>query len=337
MAVTSPELVIARGSLAGEILPERIGRDRAVVLTQPGAADFAALVVDGIASTGLAVDLVVVPDGEAAKTIEAAGELYTRLNRLGLARGDTVVAVGGGAVTDVGGFVAATYLRGIEAVYCPTTLLGAVDAAIGGKTGVNVGGKNLVGVFSQPARIVVDIDVLDQLPIHLRRQGMAEALKTGLVGDPDLVDLLERDGLDADTGEVVERAVAVKTDVVAEDYRESGRRAILNYGHTIGHAVEVVTGVSHGEAVAIGMMAAGAVSADQTGFTGQNRQRTIIERLGLPTSAVFDRGPARQLVDLDKKRDTSGLRMVLLEAVGRPVVQPVDDEMIDLALSAISG
>ena len=336
MVVNSPEVVIARGSLAGEILPERTGRERAVVLTQPGAAEVAAVVLAGMESAGLSADLIVVPDGEDAKTIEAAGDLYARLNGLGLARGDTLVAVGGGAVTDVGGFVAATYLRGIEAVYCPTTLLGAVDAAIGGKTGVNVGGKNLVGVFSQPTRIVIDIDVLDGLPVDLRRQGMAEALKTGLVGDPDLVDLLGRDGLDADTGEVVRRSVAVKTEVVAEDYRESGRRAILNYGHTIGHAVEIVVGVSHGEAVAIGMVAAGAVSAHQTGFPEQDRQRSIIEKLGLPTSAGFGPGPVRRLIDLDKKRDTSGIRMVLLESIGRPVIRPVDDDMIDLALATIS-
>jgi 3-dehydroquinate synthase len=334
--LTSPEIVIGRGSLAGEILPKRAGRERAVVLTQPGAAAIARRVFDEIASSNLSVDLVVAPDGEEAKTVDAAADLYVRLNRLGLTRSDTLVAVGGGAVTDVGGFVAATYLRGIEAVYCPTTLLGAVDAAIGGKTGVNVGGKNLVGVFSQPTRIVIDIDELDRLPTDLRRQGMAEALKAGLVADPVLVDLLESDGLQSDLGEVVERAVAVKTAVVAEDYREGGRRAILNYGHTIGHGVEVVAGISHGEAVAIGMVAAGEVSARQAGFTGQERQRAIIDSLGLPTSAGFDQEQARRLIALDKKRDASGIRMVLLEAVGRPILRPVDDEMIDFALNAVS-
>lgn len=336
MPVTSSEIVIAPGALAGEILPPRPERERVAVLSQEGAAGSARLVLDGLAETGLQAELIVVPDGEEAKTLAAAGDMYMHLNALGLTRADTLVAVGGGAVTDVGGFVAATYLRGIEAVYCPTTLLGAVDAAIGGKTGINVGGKNLVGVFSQPTRIVIDVEVLDRLPAHLRRQGMAEALKAGLVADPRLVDLLERDGLEADTGEVVQRAVDVKTAVVAEDYRESSRRAILNYGHTIGHAVEVVAGVSHGEAVAIGMVAAGAASAHLTGFVDQDRQRSIIERLGLPTSAVFEFGRVRELIDLDKKRDSSGLRMVLLEAIGRPVVRSVDDEIIRLAMTAIA-
>jgi len=337
VVVTSSEIVIAAGSLAGAIVPPRADRERVAVLSQEGAKEPAHQVRSGLAAAGLRAEIIMVPDGEEAKTIDVAGKIYAQLNALGLTRADTLVAVGGGAVTDVGGFVAATYLRGIEAVYCPTTLLGAVDAAIGGKTGINVGGKNLVGVFSHPSRIIIDIEVLDRLPADLRRQGMAEALKAGLVADARLVDLLERDGLDADTGEVVERAIAVKNTVVAEDYREASRRAILNYGHTVGHAVEVVAGVSHGEAVAIGMVAAGAASALVTGFEDQDRQRAIIERLGLPTSAVFDFDPVRQLIDLDKKRDSSGVRMVLLEAIGRPVVHPVDDEIIALAIAAIAS
>ena len=334
MGVALPEVVIGRGVLGAGVLPPRENRSIAVVLTQAGASRYAERVADGLAcDRRLVVEL---PDGDAAKTLEVAGRTYATLNRHGLTRHDTIVAVGGGALTDVAGFVAATYLRGIEAVYCPTTLLGAVDAAIGGKTGLNVDGKNLVGVFAHPARIIIDVAVLEQLPPHLLRQGMAEVLKAGLIGDVELVELLDRAGLEADLEEVVRRAVAVKTGVVAEDFRESGRRAVLNYGHTIGHAVEIAAGISHGEAVAVGMVAAGAVSEAATGFDAADRQREIIERLGLPTGAGFDRGRALDLIHLDKKRDASGIRMVLLEEPGKPVVRTVSAEQVGLGLDAIT-
>ncbi|MBT8247274.1 MAG: 3-dehydroquinate synthase [Acidimicrobiia bacterium] len=338
MAVSHPDIVIGRGALADEILVPRDGRTRVAILSQDTAMGMARPLGERLAATGLAVEVIALPDGEAAKTLEVAQDVYLALNRMGMTRHDSLVAVGGGSVTDLGGFVAATYLRGIEAVYCPTTLLGAVDAAIGGKTGVNVGGKNLVGVFAHPTRIVIDLEVLAALPAPLMRQGMAEVLKAGLVGDLELVALLERDGLTADLEAVVGRAVDVKVAVVRDDFREAGRRAILNYGHTIGHAVEVSAGLSHGEAVAIGMVAAGAVSEELTGFAASDRQTSIIEKLGLPTSApALDRDEAKRLVGLDKKRDSTGVRMVLLEAIGHPVVKPVDDATIDLALDAVTA
>jgi 3-dehydroquinate synthase len=337
MAVTAPDVVLGPGALKGPVLPDRPDRRRVAVVTHRGAVAIARGLCQGLAAGGMTAELIEVPDGEAAKSIEVATDVYRRLNRMGMTRADTVLAVGGGAVTDLAGYVAATYLRGVEAVYCPTTLLGAVDAAIGGKTGINLDGKNLVGVFRQPARVVIDIEILQALPIELLRQGLAEALKAGLIADPDLVDLLERDGSDADLTDVVERAVRVKLAIVEEDFTESGRRALLNYGHTIGHAVEVAAGVSHGEAVAIGMVAAGAVAAHTIGFAAAARQRAIIERLGLPTAADFDRLEARALIGLDKKRDMSGVRMVLLEDVGRPVVMTVSEESIDLGLDAAAG
>jgi len=337
MAVVGSDILIKRGALEEELLPAREGRSRVAVLSQAGAIGVARTVHDRLAASGLTVELVTVPDGEDAKSLDVARDTYLALNQMGMTRHDSIVAVGGGSVTDLGGFVAATYLRGIEAIYVPTTLLGAVDASIGGKTGVNVGGKNLVGVFAHPARIVIDLDVLDALPDHLRRQGMSEALKAGLIGDPDLVVLLEQRGLGADLKEVVSRAVAVKTGIVEADFREAGQRAMLNYGHTVGHAVEMSAGVSHGEAVAIGMVAAGAVSAALAGFTGAERQRTIIESLGLPVVVPGepDRGDLLELIGLDKKRDASGIRMVLLEAIGSPVLKTVDDDLIETALNAI--
>ena len=337
MAVIPPDIVLGSGVLDLPVLADRPDRRRVAVVTHRGAVAIARRVCEQVTADGMAAELIEVPDGEDAKSIEVAAEVYRRLNRMGMTRADTVLAVGGGAVTDLAGFVAATYLRGVEVVYCPTTLLGAVDAAIGGKTGINLDGKNLVGVFRQPARVVIDIEILAALPIELLRQGMAEALKVGLIADPDLVDLLERHGCDADLTVVVERAVRVKLAIVGEDFTESGRRAVLNYGHTIGHAVEVAAGVSHGEAVAIGMVAAGAVAAHLVGFAGAGRQRAIIERLGLPTTAEFDRAQARALVGLDKKRDLSGVRMVLLEEIGRPVVIAVPEEAVELGLAAAAG
>ncbi|MDH3539732.1 MAG: 3-dehydroquinate synthase [Acidimicrobiia bacterium] len=337
MAVTVSEIIIGRGAFAAQVLPPRPERRRVAILCQPGARAIALGINESLAAGGLEVAMIEVPDGEAAKTMHTAERIYLELNRRGLSRYDTVLAVGGGAVTDLGGFVAATYLRGIEAVYCATTLLGAVDAAIGGKTGINVGGKNLVGVFAHPTRIVIDLEVIQALPEHLRTQGMAEVLKAGLVGDRELVGLLERDGLAADIEEVVTRAVAVKQGVVDGDFREAGQRAVLNYGHTIGHAVELAAGISHGEAVALGMVAAGSVSRQLVGFEDAPRVERIIERLGLPVRAPshLDRRRLPDLIGLDKKRDSSGLRMVLLEAIGRPVLHPVDQATVESALDAI--
>jgi 3-dehydroquinate synthase len=279
---------------------------------------------------------MVLPDREDAKTLAIAGTAYEWLATMGINRHDTVVAVGGGSVTDLAGFVAATYLRGIEAVHVPTTLLGAVDAAIGGKTGVNLGGKNLVGAFHHPTRVVIDLDLLDRLPAELKREGMAEALKAGLIADPALFDHLAEAGLDADLEFVVPRAVKVKANVVGEDFRESGIREILNYGHTIGHAVEIAAGLSHGHAIAIGMVAAGRIAKETLGFEESDKQDGAIARLGLPVHAAgLARGGVLSILAQDKKRDRGGMRMVLLRSIGDPVVLPVDGRSIDQGLEAI--
>ena len=331
-------VVVGRGVLdAATVLGERPGRARVAVLAQPGEpARIGAALVDGVGAGGLAAALRVLPDGEAAKTLTVAGDVYEWLAGLGLTRDDTVVGVGGGALTDLAGFVAATFLRGIEAVYIPTTLLGAVDAAIGGKTGLNLGAKNLVGSFHHPARVVIDADLLDALPTALRREGAAEALKAGLIGDPGLVALYERDGLAADLAEVVRRAVAVKAAVVGLDFRDRGDRVHLNYGHTVGHAVEVAAAMGHGPAVAVGMVAAGRASALVAGFADEARQREVIARLGLPASAPgADGEKVRRLLGLDKKRDGTGLRMVLLERIGRPLLEHVGAATVEAALAAV--
>ncbi len=309
---------------------------RVAVLCQEPAASAAAQVGAALEGLGLKVHSRFVPDREAAKTLAVAEDCYRWLNGLEMTRYDTIIGVGGGALSDLAGFVAATYLRGVPVILVPTTLLGAVDAAIGGKTAVNVEGKNLVGVFRHPERVVVDLEVLAELPQELLREGSAEALKVGMIADPAIVDLYARDGLGAELREIVVRAVAVKAEIVSGDFRESGRRALLNYGHTVGHALETVANLSHGEAVGLGMVAAAAASEHVTGFAGGRRQNDVIAGLGLPVRApAVEIAQVRFLMNLDKKRDDSGLRMVLLEDVGKPVLRSVDDTTLGVALAAI--
>jgi len=331
------EVIVGRGVLdASTVLGDREGRRIAAVFTQPSVATGARRLAAEIDGAGLQTGVRVLPDGEEAKTLAEAEACYRWLGDLGVTRGDTVVAMGGGALTDAAGFVAATYLRGLESIYVPTTLLGAVDASLGGKTAVNLEAKNLVGVFHHPARVVVDADLLDALPVALKREGAAEAVKVGCIGDPGLLDLFEQDGVEADLEAVVHRALAVKAGVVERDPLERGERAHLNYGHTVGHAVEVVCGLRHGVAVAVGMVAAGRASARVLGFTGEERQRDLIGHLGLPVAAPgADAGAVRELVGRDKKRDATGLRMVLLEAFGAPRVEHVGSATVEAALEAI--
>ena len=317
-------------------LPERPGRSRVAVLRQPKVPRS---LIDGITRGlgGLEVDVIELPDREEAKELEAVGAIYDRLAEFNLGRGDTIVGVGGGAATDVAGFVAATWLRGVESVLVPTTLLGAVDAAIGGKTGINRMGKNLVGAFWHPTRVIVDLDVLEELPDVLRSEGSAEILKAGLIADPEIVAAYAASGESTPLDRVVARAIRVKADVVGRDFREAGERALLNFGHTIGHAVEIQTGLAHGFAVSIGMVAAGVVSARRHGFDA-DWLTDLVFSTGLPVAAVgLSVDSAMQLVARDKKRTSDGVRMVLLRAVGDPIVEPVTSEDLVAGLRAIGA
>jgi 3-dehydroquinate synthase len=328
------EVVVGRGR-ARPALPVRPGREQAVIVTQAPVAAIAREVADELDAEVGAVHLIDVPDRDAAKTWEVVASLYDQLAARSLGRHDTVVGVGGGAVADVAGFVAATWLRGIESVLVPTTLLAAVDAAIGGKTGINHAGKNLVGAFWHPRRVIVDLDVLEGLPVALRREGSAEILKAGYVGDPAIVAAYQRDGIDTRLDEVVPRAIAVKVGVVSEDFRESGRRAILNFGHTIGHAVETVTGLAHGHAVSVGMVAAAEVSRVRYGFDATSLTHTLFS-LGLPVaSAGTSKRAVLDLVARDKKRTAGAVRMVLLREIADPVVETVTEAELDAALEAV--
>ena len=279
---------------------------------------------------------------------------WSVLGQAGFTRSDAVVTLGGGATTDVGGFVAATWLRGVRVVHLPTTLLAMVDAAVGGKTGINTGaGKNLVGAFHEPAGVLCDLSLLEMLPRDEFVAGLGEVIKCGFIADPVILDLVEATDpatLTADsdvTRELIERAIRVKIDVVVDDLRETGGtgigREVLNYGHTLAHAIERTSGyaVRHGEAVAIGSvyvaeLAARAGSLDPALV---ERHRAAFARVGLPTT--YADAPFEDLHDamkIDKKSRGNQLRFVVLDDVGRPriLVGPSEDDLRS-AYSAISG
>jgi 3-dehydroquinate synthase len=278
--------------------------------------------------------LLTVPDGEAAKDLAAAAELWRGFADIGLTRTDAVVAVGGGTVSDVAGFAAGTWLRGLRFVAVPTTLLGMVDAAVGGKTAVNTAaGKNLVGVFHAPAGVVCDLDVLATLPAAEYRSGLAEVVKTGFIADPTLLSLLEAEPTGrAHAREVVERCVRVKAQVVSDDFREGGRREMLNYGHTLGHAIERVEDYRwrHGDAVSVGLVYAAALGrvAGRLDDATADRHRALLAAVGLPVS--YPRSAWPQLsaaMRHDKKARGDRLRFVVLEGLARPTIltDPADD------------
>ena len=336
LTVAGATTVVIGEGLPDILLPERSGRRRVAVLTQPAATPRALEVSKLLEADGLTCEVVGLPDRDEAKTLDVAASVYEGLARLGLSRDDTIVGVGGGSVTDLAGYVAGTWLRGVEVVHFPTTLLGAVDASIGGKTGVNLAGKNLVGVVWHPTRVNIDTTLLERLPIALQREGMAEAFKAGLVGDSSLCDLLGDLGLEAPVFEVVERAVAVKARIVTKDEREHGERVFLNFGHTVGHAIEYASPLSHGESVGLGMISASHVSEKIHGFSEVDTVSSTLHRLGLPTTTEgLNLARVYDLLKLDKKRDGDGLRMVLLKQIGEPVLNHVDPSDIEVGLAAV--
>jgi 3-dehydroquinate synthase len=276
--------------------------------------------------------LLAVPDGEAAKEVAVAAGLWARLAGLRLSRADVIVGCGGGATTDLAGFVAGTWLRGVRLVQVPTTLLGMVDAAIGAKTAVNLAaGKNLVGVIHAPAGVLCDLAHLSSLPAAERASGLAEVAKCGFIADPDLLDLLEDP--EPHLEELVVRSVAVKARVVAVDLREAGPRETLNYGHTLGHAIERVEGYTwrHGAAISVGMVYAARLAGRVTGLPAaeQERHPRLLHRLGLPVSYRADAWPAvLEAMRADKKARAGTLRFVLLRRIGNPHVVPVDEPLL---------
>ena len=312
----------------------------AVVTVAPVEALYGERVMAGLQAMGLEVHPIVVPDGEGAKTLETLDAVYHRLAAMPLGRSDVVVALGGGVAGDLAGFAAATWNRGVPVIQLPTTLLAQVDAAIGGKTGINLPeGKNLVGAFHQPLVVVADTASLTTLPPRERRAGLGEAVKYGFIADPAVLDLLEARPGDAVEGdidvltELVQRGVAVKARIVAADEREAGERALLNYGHTFGHAIEAATGYGtyrHGEAVALGMVAAARLG-ERLGVSEDglaDRTVALLDALELPTVGVrVDPALLWSLMTRDKKA-RAGVRFVLCERPGHAVVVDEPDRRI---------
>ncbi|HEY3925576.1 MAG TPA: 3-dehydroquinate synthase [Acidothermaceae bacterium] len=292
-----------------------------------------------------------VPDGEAAKSAAVVVAAWDSLAAQGFTRTDLVVGVGGGAVTDVAGFIAATWLRGVRVLQVPTTLLAMVDAAVGGKTGINVSaGKNLVGSFHPPAGVVCDLSLLESLPRADYVAGLAEVVKAGFIADPVILDLIEADPVGATspagphTAALVVRAIAVKAAVVGADLHETAAvgpggigREILNYGHTLAHAIEKRENFAwrHGDAVSVGLVYAAALSrrAGTLDVDCAARHRMVLESLGLPTSYAADAWPQlRAAMSVDKKTRGGTLRFVVLEGLGRArILSNPDPELLEAA------
>ena len=344
------DVVIGTGLL--DELPGLVGDgvQRVLVIHPRALATTGEAVREDLRAKGFEAYAAEVPDAEEAKTAQVASFLWGVLGQAGFTRSDAIVSVGGGATTDLAGFVAATWLRGIRVVHVPTTLLAMVDAAVGGKTGINTPeGKNLVGAFHPPAGVLCDLGTLETLPQHDFVAGLAEVVKCGFIADPVILDLVEADpvGVRSVSGahvrELVERAVQVKADVVAQDLREASLREVLNYGHTFGHAVEQVERFQfrHGAAVSIGMVYAAELArlAGKIDDDLVERHRSVLTGVGLPVSYRGDRWP--KLLDAmrrDKKSRGSMLRFVVLHGLARPArLEGPDPALLQAAYAEVSA
>jgi 3-dehydroquinate synthase len=323
---------------------------KALVVHQPSMARYAEAVRDQLAGT-VEVLLAEIPDSEDAKRVEVAAFCWGIMGQQDFTRSDSVVGLGGGAATDLAGFVAATWLRGVRFITVPTTILAAVDAGIGGKTGINTAeGKNLVGSFHAPTVVLVDTQILAELPGTEARAGFAEIVKAGFIADPLILGAIESNvdaALDPQSEiglDVLQRAIQVKATVVSEDFTETGVREILNYGHTLGHAIEHAERYRwrHGAAISIGMVFAAELSRMTRGLSDSvvDRHRHILgSLLGLPVT--YSAGRWESLLATmrrDKKARGAALRFVMLDDIARPTVTAVADEsLLFAAYSEIAG
>ncbi|MEW2195037.1 3-dehydroquinate synthase [Streptomyces microflavus] len=343
-AGSDPYEVLVGHQLLGE-LPQLIGdRARRVAVLHPEAlAGTGEAVRQDLADQGYEAIAIQLPNAEEAKTVEVAAYCWKALGQTGFTRTDVIVGIGGGATTDVAGFVAASWLRGVRWIAIPTTVLGMVDAAVGGKTGINTAeGKNLVGAFHPPAGVLCDLAALDSLPVHDYVSGMAEIIKAGFIADPVILDLVEADPEGArtpagpHTAELIERSIRVKAEVVSSDLKESGLREILNYGHTLAHAIEKNERYKwrHGAAVSIGMVFAAELGrlAGRLDDATADRHRTILESVGLPLTYRGDQWPKLlENMKVDKKSRGNLLRFIVLDALGKPTVLEGPDPAVLLA------
>lgn len=338
------DVVIGHGLIAhlDRVLPTLLadGVEKILIVHAPALASISEAVRTQLAERYREVLLAEIPDAEGAKRVEVAAFCWQILGQADFTRSDAVVTIGGGATTDVGGFIAATWLRGVQVVHVPTTVLAMVDAAIGGKTGINTNeGKNLVGSFHAPAGVVVDLDVLADLPRNELLAGLAEVVKAGFIAEPEILDIIETDpdrATDPSTPEfrrMIELAIGVKARVVGEDFTEQGLREILNYGHTLGHAIENAERYKwrHGAAVAIGMV----FVAELARLSGRlsdavaDRHRRMLELLGLPTGYPAGRwNTLLATMRRDKKARGAMMRFVVLDDLAKPTIMQAPDESL---------
>jgi 3-dehydroquinate synthase len=346
----SPYPVLVGRGLLGELAPLLGGAARVAIIHPPTLRVTAEAVRTDLIAEGFAAHVIEVPDGEDAKTLQVAGFCWDVLGQVGFTRSDAIVGLGGGATTDLAGWVAAAWLRGVRVVHVATTLAGMVDAAVGGKTGINTDrGKNLVGAFFPPAGVICDLDTLATMPPNDYLAGLAEVIKCGFIVDPVILDLIESDPAAAALAgnrferELVERSVRVKAEVVGEDLTEQGRREILNYGHTLGHAIERAERYRwrHGAAVSIGLVYAAALGRllGRLDDATADRHRAVLAAVGLPVAYRADAFPA--LLDtmrIDKKARGNRIRFVVLDGLARPgTAEDPDPAVLAAAYSEVSA
>jgi 3-dehydroquinate synthase len=349
VATAQPYDVVVGRYLRAELL-DAVGSSAVAIVHQPTLVESAEALRTVLEYLGSPVYRIEVPDAEDGKKLSVAGFCWDVLGQVGLDRSGTVVGFGGGAVTDLAGFVAANWLRGVRVVHVPTTLLAMVDAAVGGKAGINTdAGKNLVGAFHEPAAVLVDLATLHTLPRAELVAGMAEVVKAGFIADPVILELIEADPAAAldPSGPVLEeligRAIRVKADVVAADLKETHLREVLNYGHTLGHALERREGYRwrHGAAVSVGMVFAAELArlAGRLDDAAAQRHRAVLSSIGLPTS--YDADALPELVEgmrNDKKTRSGVLRFVVLDELAKPGrLEDPDPELLAAAYAAVSG
>ncbi|MBQ0854271.1 3-dehydroquinate synthase [Streptomyces sp. NPDC057621] len=337
------EVLVGRQLLGelGQLVGERAKRV-AVIHPEALAETGDALRAD-LAEQGFDAVAIQVPNAEEAKTAEVAAYCWKALGQSGFTRTDVIIGVGGGSTTDLAGFVAATWLRGVRWIAIPTTVLAMVDAAVGGKTGINTAeGKNLVGAFYPPVGVLCDLAALDSLPVHDFVSGLAEIIKAGFIADPEILALIEADPQGArtpagpHTAELIERSIRVKAEVVSSDLRESGLREILNYGHTLAHAIEKNERYEwrHGAAVSVGMHFAAELGrlAGRLDDVTADRHRTILESVGLPLTYRYDQWPKLlENMKVDKKSRGDLLRFIVLDGLAKPTVLEGPDPAVLLA------
>ena len=342
--------VIVGRTLLGELTGTLGDSVRKVLLVYPeGMQASAEVIAETLTSAGKQVWQLPVADGEDAKTDRWVSIAWSSLGQAEFSRSDAVLSLGGGATSDLAGFIAATWLRGIAVVHVPTTLLGMVDAAIGGKTGINTQeGKNLVGAFHEPKAVIVDLDTLETLPKLELLSGFGEIVKYGFIADPVILDLIEEDVNDArDTkserfAQLVKRSIAIKTRVVGQDFKESDLREILNYGHTLGHAIELVEHFKwrHGRAVSVGLVFAAELGrlSGRLSDAVADRHKQVLDLLQLPTTYPGDKWEALYKgMQVDKKSRAGILRFVVLDDLARPgILEAPTKELLFTAFQEIA-